>query len=210
MFLALFPLQLAIFPGEEIPLHIFEPRYRQLIGECRDEGTTFGIPPYVDGRYSRYGTEVELARVLRTYDTGEMDIIIRGRRVFRLDELHKDVPDKLYSGGTVTFVENVPHAPAELGEELLEQFRTFLRLSDTKIEPPDLGAEDLSFKIAPHTGLSLAQRIALLRMEKESDRQQELIRHLTGVNKKLMEQRSGPPIQAGGNGHHRPADTRKG
>ena len=66
MFLAIFPLQLAIFPGEEVPLHIFEPRYKQLIVECRDEGITFGIPTHVNGRIARYGTEVRLKKILKT------------------------------------------------------------------------------------------------------------------------------------------------
>ncbi len=95
MFLAIFPLQLAIFPGEEVPLHIFEPRYKQLIAECRDEGITFGIPTHLNGRIARYGTEVRLKRILKTFDTGEMDIIVVGVRIFEVNEVQAEVSGKL-------------------------------------------------------------------------------------------------------------------
>ena len=113
MFLALFPLQLALFPGEQVPLHIFEPRYKQLIAECRDEGVTFGIPAFVEGNLSVFGTEVELVRVLQTYDTGEMDIVVRGVKVFKIVELQTDVPDKLYAGGTIEYPDDDPDADAD-------------------------------------------------------------------------------------------------
>ena len=128
MFLALFPLQLALFPGEHVPLHIFEPRYKQLISECRDEGMTFGIPAFVAGNLSVYGTEVELAQILETHPNGEMDIVVRGIRVFKILELQRDVPDKLYSAATIEFVVDHPESTPDLEKELTARFAEFMRL----------------------------------------------------------------------------------
>ncbi|MGD1947779.1 MAG: LON peptidase substrate-binding domain-containing protein, partial [Croceivirga sp.] len=74
MKLPLFPLQSVFFPGETVPLHIFEERYKQLINDCREEAVTFGIPVYIDGTV-HFGTEVQLVEVVNTYETGEMDVV---------------------------------------------------------------------------------------------------------------------------------------
>ncbi len=83
MYLPLFPLQSVFFPGESVPLHIFEERYKQLIRDCRAEAVTFGIPVYIGNRLS-YGTEVQLAEVVTTYEGGEMDVLCVARQAFRL------------------------------------------------------------------------------------------------------------------------------
>ena len=61
--LPLFPLQLVVYPGEKLNLHIFEPRYKQLIQECQEQGTTFGIPAFIDSEIMSIGTEIELLKI---------------------------------------------------------------------------------------------------------------------------------------------------
>ena len=79
MKLPLFPLQSVFFPGETVPLHIFEERYKQLINDCRDEAITFGIPVFINGTVE-YGTEVQLVEVVNTYDSGKwMWFVLRDR-----------------------------------------------------------------------------------------------------------------------------------
>lgn len=199
MFLAIFPLQLAIFPGEQVPLHIFEPRYKQLIAECRDQGITFGIPTYVEGNLSTYGTEVELVRILETYDTGEMDIVVRGKRVFHITELKTEVKDKLYSGALVDFIENDPAFEPGVKEQLIDKFQELLRLLNKP--SPDLEDSDgyLSFHIGGQVGLSLSQRISMLATPREGDRQRLLLQHLDTIVKAVREQRS-TRTRIGGNG----------
>lgn len=196
MFLALFPLQLALFPTEEIPLHIFEPRYRQLIAECRDEDITFGIPTVLDGRLSRYGTEVELVRITKTYDSGEMDIIVRGLRVFELQDYQEVVPEKLYSGAKVKYPEDDPKYNEETRDELLRSFRIFLALAKRDLVLPEQLPEDLSFFCAPYAVLSLDQRLTLLAMRKESKRQTFLLKHLEELVESIREKNKGP-VQIG-------------
>ncbi len=200
MFLALFPLQLVLFPGEEIPLHIFEPRYKQLIAECRDEGITFGIPALSGGNVSQVGTEVELVRILMTHDTGEMDIVVRGIRVFKIDELQVEVPGKLYSAATVTIVENEADADRETGRELLKLYTEFVRLARINAPIPEEVPEKASFALGSHIGLSLKQRLSMLQMPKESDRQKFLLQYLKRAIRTIRQQRSPGTKVGGGNG----------
>ena len=85
-FLPVFPLSLVAFPGERLNLHIFEPRYKQLIQDCQDEGKTFGIPAYIDDHLNEFGTEMELTSIEKVYEDGSMDIKTRGVQVFRVLE----------------------------------------------------------------------------------------------------------------------------
>lgn len=182
MFLALFPLKLALFPGEEIPLHIFEPRYKQLIAECRDDrisfGIPFGTPTPTGGNVSKVGTEAELVRILETHDTGEMDIIVRGTRVFRIDDFQPEVPHKLYAGAEVTILENDARTDPSINKKLLARYEEFMRLIRKGASIPNDLQDNASFVLGSRVGLSLNQRLSMLRMPKEADRQKYLLQYL--------------------------------
>src|SRR5690606_7488168 len=106
-FIPIFPLSIVVFPGETVNLHIFEPRYKQLIRECREEKKPFGIPVVLDSRLQEMGTLVEIAELVQEYDNGEMDIRVQGIQVFRSLEIIKTIPDKLFSGAIVNYPHNV-------------------------------------------------------------------------------------------------------
>ncbi len=199
MLLAIFPLQLALFPGEALPLHIFEPRYRQLIADCRDSGIHFGIPTATQGNLSAYGTEVELVEILKTYDTGEMDIVVRGLRVFHILEVQGEVPGKLYSGAQVEYPADVPEEDEGVRTRLVEKFFELHRvLGQPKPDFSD-APFGLSYRIARDAGLTLGQRVELLSKPAERDRQAYLLEHVERALKNLREQ-SGPKTLARGNG----------
>ncbi|MCK5442184.1 MAG: LON peptidase substrate-binding domain-containing protein, partial [Maribacter sp.] len=84
MRLPLFPIKSIFFPGETVPLHIFEERYKQLIKDCRKEAITFGMPVYIHNQIT-YGTEAQLVEVVNTYEGGEMDVVCVGRQVFKIN-----------------------------------------------------------------------------------------------------------------------------
>ncbi|MCU0326286.1 MAG: LON peptidase substrate-binding domain-containing protein [Spirosomaceae bacterium] len=84
MKLPFFPLNLVAYPHEDLNLHIFEPRYRQLINECLETGQTFGIPPFINNRLLGYGTEMKVVELSKRYENGRMDIKTRGLRIFRI------------------------------------------------------------------------------------------------------------------------------
>lgn len=102
----MFPLGVFLLPGEEIPLRIFEPRYKQLIGECQENGNSFGIPYIIGDEIKTYGSEVELLNVVARNNKGEMVIMIKGVRNFHLLDFTETLPGKLYGGGIIEYVDD--------------------------------------------------------------------------------------------------------
>src|SRR5580698_7511171 len=106
-FIPIFPLGIVVYPGESLNLHIFEPRYKQLINECYADKKPFGIPTVINDKVSEIGTLMYITEIVSTSENGEMDIKTKGESVFRILEVIKRVPDKLYSGAIVNYPENI-------------------------------------------------------------------------------------------------------
>ena len=174
----MFPLEMVVFPEERLKLHIFEPRYKQLISECRDSNQTFGIPGYFDGKLAECGTEMELIEITRTYTDQRLDIIVRGTRAFRLVKHIKTIPDKLYSGAHVTFLENDGRYHPAQRTKLIQRFKEFHDVLDSGHSRTDFSAANLSFHLGHEVGLTLKQKLGLLEREREKDRVEFLLRHL--------------------------------
>ena len=83
IYLPFFPLKLVAFPGEELNLHIFEPRYRQLLADAEQNGVTFGICTYIN-QLTGYGTEVRLEKIYKRYEDGRLDIKTRCLSAFQI------------------------------------------------------------------------------------------------------------------------------
>ena len=174
--LALFPLQSIVYPGENLPLHIFEERYKQLLQDCETSGITFGIPVYVDNQLD-YGTEMELVKVVRVYDNGAKDVICKGLRVFRIKEFEHHQSGKYYPGGNVEFLNDKDDASETLKNQLLEliyELYVHLEVPRPKIDK----ASFRSYTLAHKMGLSLEQEYSLLKLTSEKTRQEFLINHL--------------------------------
>lgn len=177
--LPLFPLNLIVYPGEDLNLHIFEPRYRQLINECLEEEKTFGIPAFIHNKLPGYGTEMHVTTLHKRYDDGRMDIKSKGIRVFRLVNFENPVTGKLYAGGEVELVEPGDSYSAHVSA-LVERVQRFYDLLQT--EPDfDPAAENFSYRVAHKVGLSVEQEYELLTLETEAERQLFLIQHLNNV-----------------------------
>lgn len=178
MNLPLFPLNLVAFPGEKLNLHIFEPRYRQLINECLETGGTFGVPPFLDGKLSTHGTEIRITELSQRYEDGRLDIKSVGVRVFILDKFINPIPGKLYSGGEITWLENEPYEEVMPG--LMERLKRLFGLLQLPLPiEPDGGC--ISFRVGHKVGLSTDEEYALLQITRETDRQAFLIQHLERV-----------------------------
>lgn len=174
--LPLFPLELVVFPGEELALHIFEDRYQELIRDCEDHGSTFGIPTYQNDTLT-YGTEVVLEKVVNRYPSGACDVVCRGLRVFRINNFHNSLETKLYAGGSVTFLEQKNEPDSLLKNtfiELLAEFYKLLNMNTPKINATHLNSYTLSHKI----GLTLEEELRFLQIMSENARYQYLINHL--------------------------------
>jgi Lon protease-like protein len=180
-FIPIFPLGIVVYPGENVNLHIFEPRYKQLISECYSHKKQFGIPTVIETRLQDYGSLVEIVEVSQTHENGEMDIKTIGSRVFRILEVIKEVPEKLYSGAIVNYPETNEEGNRELMKKVVNSIRELHKLlkidKDFKKSDEDLKA----FDVAHHVGLSLEEEYEMLHLLQERQRQEYLKRHLTKV-----------------------------
>ncbi len=105
-YMAMFPLQTFLLPDEDLPLRIFEPRYKQLINECHETNETFGIPYVHNNEVKSYGSEVELVEIISKNSVGEMVIVVKGIANFHLLNFKEKLPNKLYGGGEVEYVDD--------------------------------------------------------------------------------------------------------
>ena len=185
MKLPLFPLQSVFFPGETVPLHIFEERYKQLINDCRTEAITFGIPVYIHDSIA-YGTEVQLAEVVNTYDSGAMDVVCVARQAFKVLTFDNEMEGKMYAGGVVQFLDNINDGTESAKREVLQKIEELYRMMDVPFSP--VAPEKFnSFTLAHKMGLSYEQEYQLLQMEKESERLGFIQSHLFGTIQVLKE-----------------------
>jgi Lon protease-like protein len=178
-FIPLFPLKLVAFPGENLNLHIFEPRYKELMKDIMAADQTFGIPPFVNNTIE-FGTLMKVAEISRTYDDGRMDIRTRGLNVFRILDYHNPAEGKLYAAGNVEYLKNdIKQDPLQQGymtDQLIEYYSYIQVYGETEIK------EDMvSFDIAHHLGFSTEEEYTLLKMERETDRQQYIINYLDKI-----------------------------
>jgi Lon protease-like protein len=100
----MFPLSMILLPGETTKLHIFEERYQQLVNECMQNNASFGIPYLEKGKMLEFGSEVKIKRILKTYDSGAMDILVESTNLFRLVEFSKILKPKLYGAGLIEYI----------------------------------------------------------------------------------------------------------
>ncbi|MEI6266151.1 MAG: LON peptidase substrate-binding domain-containing protein [Sphingobacteriia bacterium] len=180
-FIPVFPLGIVVFPGESLNLHIFEPRYKELITDCFAEKKPFGIPTVIKSGVSEMGTLVEIEEIVAVHPDGKMDIKTKGIKVFSILELVKSIPDKLYSGAIVSYPENEIANESLLIKKLLALIFELHRLLEVKKDFKKTSSELLSYDLAHHVGLSLDEEYELLGLLKEPFRIEYLKRHLNKV-----------------------------
>ncbi len=180
-FIPIFPLGIVVYPGELLNLHIFEPRYKQLVGECHAAGKPFGIPTVIENKLQEFGTMVEITGLTKVYDNGEMDIKTKGAGIFRILELIREIPDKLYSGAIVTYPDNYQAGIPGTMRKLMSSIRELhgLLKLNKDFKKPD--GELNSYEVAHHIGLSLGEEYELLALTDERQRLEYLKRHLIKV-----------------------------
>jgi Lon protease-like protein len=186
-FIPIFPLGLVVYPGESLNLHIFEPRYKQLINECHTAKKPFGIPAIIKDKLQDYGTVVWVKEITVVKDNGEMDIKTEGEKVFRILEVVKEIPDKLYSGAIVNYPVNQQHGSADIMRRVVLSLKELFNLLKVEKEFTKLDAELSTYDIAHHVGLSLQEEYEFLNLLHERQRQEYLRLHLSKVLPMLAE-----------------------
>ena len=180
-FIPIFPLGIVVYPGENLNLHIFEPRYKQLITECQEQKKPFGIPTVIENKMQDIGSLVTITEISKVEENGEMDIKTRGEKVFRILEVIKNVPDKLYSGAIVNYPDTYEQGNIELMRKVMAGIRDLHKLLKVVKEFKKPDEEIKCYEVAHHVGLSLEEEYELLGLLDERQRQEYLKRHLTKV-----------------------------
>jgi Lon protease-like protein len=141
-----------LFPGTVVPLHVFEPRYKELVGECLAEGRELGIVLADDDGLRAIGTRAAVTEVLHTFEDGRLNVVVEGRERFRLVSLTEG---RSFQTGEVEPLADEPDPAAAADvERALELFRTLAELTETEIDDPAPGSEQLSFELAARVALA--------------------------------------------------------
>ena len=180
-FVPIFPLEIVVYPGEQLNLHIFEERYKQLVTDCVAEKKPFGIPAVLKNNVAEIGTLVEITEVAAVHEDGKIDLRTKGVTVFRILEVIKNVPDKLYSGAIVDYPANNDARQVKLMKRVMNGLRELHKLLKVNKDFKKPDEELRSYDIAHHAGLSLEEEYELLGLMREDQRLEYLKRHLKKV-----------------------------
>ncbi len=172
---AIFPLEVVLLPGEVLPLHIFEPRYKLLVRRVLEGRERMGINLLLQGRFHRVGCLAPIQAVLRRYADGRMDIAVQGERRYRVVAL--DEGSQPYWVASIEWVDDIPEAETpELRREcerLYEELLLLIRGSNEETQQlleEARQVEQFSFYVGKHIGLEPLQRQQLLELPSEQQR----------------------------------------
>jgi len=177
----LFPLQLVCFPHEKLNLHIFEPRYKQLVHDCVSQQIPFGIVPVINNELQDIGTEVVILEKKNTYPDGEMDISTVGTGLFRLYDTEKLMDGKLYGGGYIHPFPTYAEESSLVREGILKSIAQLYKIMQINIDLHINNMLPLSYQVAHKIGFSLKKEYELLALPHEAERQAMIVDHLTHV-----------------------------
>ncbi len=174
----LFPLEVVLFPGTPLPLHIFEPRYKLMIRRCLEHRQEFGVILARSKGIAAVGCTAEIVKVVKKYEDGRMDILTMGQTPYRVVELFEEQP---YLEGTVEYLEDeLAAAPAKIRGRLVALYEKCYQLVYGRSpNPPDANSEfSLGYQIAGELPLHLEHKQELLELRSESERQKRLVERL--------------------------------
>jgi Lon protease-like protein len=202
--LPLFPLQVVLLPGSQLPLHIFEERYKEMIGEVLRDKLEFGVILASSRGIVDTGCTGTVDRVLREYPDGRLDIMVRGRRRFEVLLLNEE---RSFLRGSVEFFDDDelnPEAPPELLQAVISGFNELQSLSSSDpLDPEKARDPQLSFRLAQDVP-DLGFRQALLGMRNEADRMRRIAEFLPNYLERHRRIQHTKHV-AGSNGHsHKP------
>ncbi len=177
--LGLFPLGIVLLPAEQIPLHIFEDRYQELINDCLDLEQEFGLIYADDDGFRDVGTRAAVTEVLDRFDDGRLNIVVEGGERFRLLEL---TTGRSFQSGLVEPIEDeVDTADPEDAEHALTLFHRLVELTGAEVEEPRLSSEQLSFELAGRFEFAPELKQRLLQLTSERLRMHLLAEILAGA-----------------------------
>jgi Lon protease-like protein len=166
--IGLFPLNLVLLPGEQAPLHIFEPRYRELIGECLDEGREFGLVLEDDAGMREVGTRCGVVEILDHFPDGRLNVVVEARERIQLLEMTEG--SRSFATAEVEALPDEVDTPSEQEvEACLAAYARVVDAAEAELEELDLDADSIAFQIAARIdfGTEIKQGLLELRSERE-------------------------------------------
>src|SRR5215210_1379947 len=198
----LFPLGLVLLPGEHVPLHIFEERYKQMIGECLDDEREFGILWLADDALKDVGCTARITRVLERFDDGRMNIVVEGATPFRLE---RRIGELAYPAGDIELLDDDPGTDDDALERARKSYADLVeQVTDTRPEAEALAELD-AYGMAATLDIAASAKQALLELRSEPARLEQLEALFDEALKRI---RTATRVaeQASGNGHLRPGE----
>jgi Lon protease-like protein len=196
--LPLFPLNVVLFPGTPLPLHIFEPRYKEMIGECLARRSTFGVVREVEQDLAEIGCTAEIVTVVKEYTDGRLDLVTEGRQRFELLRVNQE---RSFLQAEVLMIDDEPGTPPQADADRAVRLHSeLLAIAGAK---QDLSAADpslLSFHLAGSVPLDLDFKQKLLSLRSEPERLTLFISYLETIVPNLR-RAAVAREKAGGNGH---------
>jgi Lon protease-like protein len=169
--LGLFPLELVLLPGERVPLHIFEDRYRELIGECLADEGEFGLILETEEGLREIGTSTAVVDVIDTFDDGRMNVLVEGRSRFRVVELTEGRSFQTAEVEPLEDDDDAETPTAEEGEQALTAFRRLVEIAEADdIEEPPAESPGLAFQLAARVDFGHDLKQELLELTSERTR----------------------------------------
>jgi Lon protease-like protein len=196
--LPLFPLEVVLLPGTPLPLHIFEPRYKEMIGECRTAGTSFGVVRVLERGIAEIGCTAEIVTVTKEYPDGRLDLIAQGRERFEILQVNRE---RSFLRAEVLLIPDDPgNGGSEDGARAVDLHREILTLAGATQDLSRAGNEGLSFQLAGSLPLDLDFKQKLLTIRSERERLTALASYLEGILPGLR-RAARAREKSGGNGH---------
>jgi len=194
--LPLFPLGLVLLPSELVPLHIFEERYKLMVGECLEDESEFGIVWLSDDGLKEIGCCARITKVLERFDDGRMNILVEGTAPFRLERRIENLP---YPAGDVELLDDEPGEDTAALERARDRYADLVEeVSEARPEPDALGRLD-AFGMAATLDVALDAKQTLLELRSEPDRLTQLDAMLTEALERIRFAERAAHL-AGGNG----------
>jgi Lon protease-like protein len=197
--LGLFPLKVVLLPTEQIPLHVFEPRYKELIAECIEDDSEFGLVLSDDEGLRQVGTRARVTDVLERFDDGRLNVVVEGGERFRLVEL---TSGRAFHTGQIEPIEDddLDAEPAD-AQRALGLFRRVAELAEAETTEPE-PSRRLSYEIAARIELPIGLKQELLESRSEPERLRRLSQALDGIAELLTKQKELRDLSSR-NGHKR-------
>lgn len=195
--IGLFPLGMVLLPGERTALHIFEPRYKELIGRCLEEDSDFGIVLTDLAGPRKVGTRAAVVEVLERFDDGRLNIIVEGNDRFQIDEIKDEL--SYLTAEVDEFPDEIALPSDDEYEACLADYRKVVKAAALELDEPAPDYRGLAFHIAAQIELSPDAKQGILEMRSETARL-ALVRQLLDAAAKALRLRT-VERRASTNGH---------